>query len=206
MAIQYEVQPLFATPFFRADVGHAITRDQIEYIQSLKMVTNRTNLISENLYIFQEPELKPISDAIQEVLDLYAKEIMGISQSLYVTQSWSLINNPGIGMHTHAHSNSVISGSLYYTELPSPPSRMVFDRHTFYQQLQLGPSKEKQNIYNTPVNVIEPKMNEVLLFPSELNHQVEPNQSSQPRHSIAFNCFVKGQLGNYRDVSELKLN
>ena len=82
---------------------------------------------------------------------------------------------------------------------------MVFDRHTFYQQLQLNPAKEKQNIFNTPVNVIEPRSNEILLFPSELNHLVEPNQSNQPRHSIAFNCFVKGQLGNYRDVSELKL-
>jgi len=26
-----------------------------------------------------------------------------------------------------------------------------------------------------------------------------------PRHSIAFNTFLKGKLGDYRDVSELTL-
>jgi hypothetical protein len=45
----------------------------------------------------------------------------------------------------------------------------------------------------------------VLLFPSGLQHFVEPNQSVIPRHSIAFNTFLKGQLGDYRDVSELTL-
>jgi hypothetical protein len=34
---------------------------------------------------------------------------------------------------------------------------------------------------------------------------VEPNTSKNLRHSIAFNTFVKGKLGNYRDVSELVL-
>jgi hypothetical protein len=34
---------------------------------------------------------------------------------------------------------------------------------------------------------------------------VEQNTSSQPRHSIAFNTFVKGKLGNYRAVTELML-
>ena len=46
---------------------------------------------------------------------------------------------------------------------------------------------------------------EVSLFPSGLQHFVEPNQSVTPRHSIAFNTFLKGQLGDNRDVSELTL-
>ncbi len=205
MAISYDVQPLFATPYFRASIEHAISPDQVTFIQNLKMVSNRDNLISENLYIFNEPQLDGIATAVQEALDLYANEVMGISQKLYVTQSWSLINHPGVGMHTHAHSNSIISGSLYYTDLPAPVANMVFDRHTFYQQLELNPQKEKQNIYNTPINVVTPRKHDVVLFPSELNHQVEANPTSQSRYSIAFNCFIKGELGHYRDVSELKL-
>ena len=50
------------------------------------------NLISENLYIFEEPELESIKNAVQEVLDIYAGEVMCISQRLYVTQCWSLTN------------------------------------------------------------------------------------------------------------------
>lgn len=202
---KYEVQALFAVPIFRANIGHAITEEQIEFIKNLKMLDNQVNLISENLYLFDEPEMKSIKVAVQEVLGLYAREVMGIPQELYVTQSWSLLNHPDVGMHGHSHSNSIISGSLYFCDLPTPASKMVFDRHKTYQQLELIPDDDKKNIYNAPLNVITPQKSEVLLFPSGLQHFVEPNESNLPRHSIAFNTFLRGKLGNYRDVSELTL-
>ncbi|MBT8077985.1 MAG: 2OG-Fe(II) oxygenase family protein [Gammaproteobacteria bacterium] len=201
----YHIEPLFAEPYMRANIGHAISEAQVEYIKNLKMVRNQSNLISENLYIFEEPEMASIKNAIQETLDIYASEVMGISQKLYVTQSWSLINSPNVGMHGHSHSNSLVSGSLYYTDLPSPVARMIFEKHRSYQQLELPPQTEKRNIYNTPANIVEPKRNDVILFSSGLQHLVETNTSSEPRYSIAFNCFIKGKIGNYRDVSELTL-
>ncbi len=201
----FKVEPLFAEPLFRTDLSKAISKEQVEYIKNLKMVPNRTNMISEDLYIFKHPQLKSINDAVQAALDVYAKSVMGISQKLYVTQSWSLINNPGIGMHGHSHSNSIISGSLYYAELPEPAPRMIFDRHRTYQQIQLSPEDEKTNIFNTPFHAVKPKKGELFLFSSSLQHLVEPNPSSQNRYSIAFNTFIKGQIGGYRDVSELTL-
>src|SRR3954471_19149133 len=199
----HEVYPLFAEPYFRASIEGSISPRQIDFIKNLKMVTNPENLISENLYIFEAPELKSVKDAVQEVLDIYAREVMCISQQLYVTQSWSLICTPNIGMHSHSHSNSILSGSLYYCDLPAPPSAMVFTRHTNYQQIELPPDPGKRNIYNSPINRLIPKPNDVILFSSRLTHMVEQNMSSQPRHSIAFNSFVKGKLGNYRAVTEL---
>ena len=200
-----EVSPLFIEPFFRADLSDYITDEQVDFIKSLEMVPNRTNLISDNLYIFEHKKLSKIRAGVQEALDYYANEVMGIPQKLYVTQSWSLVNGQNVGMHGHSHSNSVISGSLYFTDLPEPPSRMIFDKHRTYQQLQLIPQQDKQNLYNTPVNVVTPKKNELFLFSSSLQHLVEANQSSDPRYSIAFNTFIKGKLGNYRDVSELTI-
>jgi len=82
---------------------------------------------------------------------------------------------------------------------------MIFERHKSYRQLELNPEKDKQNIYNTPLNVVTPKKNEVVLFSSDFSHLVEQNKSSEPRYSIAFNTFIKGKLGSYRDVSELVL-
>ncbi len=202
---EYEVQPLFAEPYFRTNIGHAISDEQIDYLKNLKMRQNKSNLISDNLYILEEPELKSIKDAVQEALNVYAQEVMGITQTLFVTQSWTLVNNPNVGMHGHSHSNSLISGSLYYCELPQPVASMFFDRHNTYQQLQLNPEQEKQNIFNTPLNVVTPETGEVILFSSGLQHFVEPNTSNQPRYSIAFNTFIKGKLGEFRDVSELTL-
>lgn len=206
MAIEeHEVQTLFAEPLFRANIAHAITDDQVAFIKKLKMRPNKTNLISDNLYIFNEPELASIKDAIHEALDLYAKQVMGISQRLYVTQSWSLANGQNIGMHGHSHSNSVVSGSLYFTDLPQPKANMIFSRHRTYQQLQLDPEAGKSNIYNSTAITVTPKKGEVLLFSSSLQHYVEANASIQRRYSIAFNSFIEGKLGDYRDVSELSL-
>ena len=203
--VSHEVYPLFVEPYFRANIAGTITPEQIACIQNLKMVNNMENLISENLYIFEEPELKSIKDAVQDVLDIYARDVLCIPQKLYVTQSWSLTCNSRVGMHGHSHSNSVMSGSLYYCELPSPTASMVFTRHVNYQQLDLPPDADKRNIYNTPINRIIPKQDDIILFSSRLTHLVEQNASAEQRHSIAFNTFVKGKLGNYRDVSELVL-
>jgi len=201
----YEVRPLFAVPYFRTDISSAITPEQVRWIDALPMVKNQINLISENLYIFEAPEMRSIKEAVEEALALYASEVMGIEHKLYVTQSWALINPPGIGMHGHSHSNSLVSGSLYYRDLPSPPSRMIFERHNNYQLLELGSVAAKANIYNAARNAIEPKQGDLVLFSSALSHFVEANQASEARHSIAFNTFIKGKIGSYRDVSELTL-
>ena len=67
----------------------------------------------------------------------------------------------------------------------------------------MAPDRSKTNVYNTPVNRVAPKQNDVILFSARLTHMVEPNTLNRPRHAIAFNTFVKGKLGNHRDVSEL---
>ncbi len=201
----YEVAPLFAEPYFRADIGYAISDEQVEFIKNLEMMPNQANLISTNKYIFELPELASMAEAVQDALDTYATEIMGIRQKLYVTQSWSLINNASIGMHGHSHSNSLISGSLYYTDMPEPVASMIFDRHRGYQQIELPPERDRQNIFNTPLNIVTPKKHELLLFSSGLQHFVETNESAEPRYSIAFNTFIKGKIGDLQDVSELTL-
>ncbi|HAU21978.1 MAG TPA: hypothetical protein DCS24_05175 [Erythrobacter sp.] len=202
---EFEVKPLFAEPYFRTNIADAISADQVAYIKDLKMLENQMNRISEELYLFEQPKMKSIKVAVQEALDSFAKDVMGINQKLEVTQSWSLLCPPQVGMHGHTHSNSIISGSLYFTDLPNPPGNMIFERHNQYRQIELIVEGDKTNIYNATRNAIVPKMGDLLLFSSALQHYVEPNNSNVNRHSIAFNTFVRGKIGSFRDVSELKL-
>lgn len=203
MVVSYDVRPLFVEAIFRANIADAISPAQIEFVKQLKMIDNVENLISENMNIFEEPELKSIKDAVQDVLDIYAREVMCIPQRLYVTQSWSLANYRNVGMHGHSHSNSIMSGSLYYCPLPQPAANMVFTRHITYHQIDVPPDRDRRNIYNTPINYVTPAQNEVILFSSRLTHMVEQNTSDEPRRAIAFNTFVKGKLGGR--TSELLL-
>ncbi len=202
----FKIEPLFAEPVFRMNVASSISQEQVVALQQLAMVQNQTNLISDDLYIFRRPEFASLAEAVQTALDIYAREVLGIPQSLYVTQSWALTNPPGAGMHGHTHSNSVVSGSLYYAPLPNPTANMIFDRHKTYQQIQLRPDAARTNIFNAPYRVVKPEQGDIILFASDMQHLVEPNASQQHRHSIAFNSFIKGALGDYRNVSELKLS
>jgi uncharacterized protein (TIGR02466 family) len=169
------------------------------------MEQNSQNLISKHRYILNKPELETLSRGIQKYLDIYSSEIMGIKEKLYITQSWSLINEPGIGMHAHAHSNSLVSGSFYYEEMPEPVSPMVFQRYNNYQPFKFVVVDEKKNEFNTSDAYVSMKKGNLFLFPSDLQHHIEPNQSDKPRYSIAFNCFIRGTLGVYQDANELHL-
>lgn len=202
---EFTVKPLFAEPYFVTNIADAISPEQVKFVQSLKMHENQVNHISDDLYLFQRPEMASIAKAVDEALQTFAREVMGIVQRLEVTQSWALRNPPGVGMHGHTHSNSVVSGSLYYTPLPERSGNMVFDRFSHYRQLELAVVQDKTNIYNAPRNAVVPKQGDLVLFSSAIHHYVEPNQSNQDRHSIAFNTFVRGKIGSFRDVSELEL-
>jgi uncharacterized protein (TIGR02466 family) len=200
---EMSVEPLFITPLAKVDLSSCITPSEVAFTDNLKMVPNQQNLISEDLYILRRPELAQFAAAISAALQDYAREVMGIDCHLEVTQSWAQQNQPGAGLHPHAHSNSIISGSFYYSELPDPPSRVFFDRSTAYQRLDLPPEQGRANLFNTKVNAVTPKRGELLLFPSELNHMVEANPAAQTRSVIAINSFIRGTIGNFRDVSEL---
>lgn len=204
-AREFTVKPLFAEPYFVTNIADAISDRQVQFVKSLKMNQSQINQISDELYLFEKSEMKSIAKAVQEALDTFASEVMGIRHKLKVTQSWSLINPPGVAMHAHTHSNSLVSGSLYYTDMPDPPGNMIFERDTCYQQIEMEVQADKQNIYNARRNAVVPKRGDLVLFSSSLQHYVEPNQSKENRYSIAFNSFVRGTIGSHRDVSELKL-
>ena len=44
-----------------------------------------------------------------------------------------------------------------------------------------------------------------MLFPSDLEHSVEPNESKLQRISLAFNTFVKGDMGSDDVINSLQL-
>lgn len=201
----YTVKPLFAEPYFVTNIMDAISAKQVDFINSVTMRKNQMNHISEELYLFDRPELKSVKKAVHEALDTFAREVLGIDHRLAVTQSWALMNPPGVGMHAHTHSNSLVSGSLYYAPLPENSGNMVFERTNGYRQIEMRVADDRTNIYNAPRNAVVPKQGDVVLFSSAILHYVDVNNSQEDRHSIAFNTFPRGTIGDFRDVSELKL-
>jgi uncharacterized protein (TIGR02466 family) len=203
--IDFNVIPLFPKAFYRSSID-VLTESEKQFIRDLEMKENIFNLMSINQYVLNEPPLSKLNDMIHAHINTYAQEIMGIENEVYVTQSWSLTNLPGSSMHPHAHSNSIISGSYYYDDLPEPGSVMTFERNPGNQSvIKFNVKKERQNAFNALEMVIGMQKHELFLFPSDISHSVSRNDSNYPRRSIAFNCFVRGELGGYETSNQLFL-
>jgi uncharacterized protein (TIGR02466 family) len=201
----YTVVSLFPQPFFAVDLSEHITEEHTQYLRSLSMHNNVNNLKSDNMYVLNEEVLSDLYDVIHNYLEIYSREVMGLDkeQQIYITQSWTLINSPGCGMHTHSHSNSIVSGSLYFDDLPEPSSNMVFVRNPEHEYYRLNVVKNTE--FSSASASVTPKPNALFLFPSDLSHYVEDNKSNVIRRSLAFNTFVRGRIGNYKDATELFL-
>ena len=57
------------------------------------------------------------------------------------------------------------------------------------------------NIYNCENWGYTPKTNDICLFPSLVNHSAKPNESDSDRWCLAFNVFVRGNMGSYHKLS-----
>lgn len=197
--IPHDVFPLFPRPLYKTKVDIGLREKEINFILNQEMKNNHSNFMSVNQSLLDDPILEGLHTAITVHLQQFLTEVMGARDcKAYITQSWSLINMPGQGMHEHSHSNSIISGSYYFNDLPEPGSDMVFNRYVGNQiPIKLNLDENKQNQYNTMDIAVRMEKHDLLMFPSDISHYVDNNMSDKPRHSIAFNAFVKGQLGEY---------
>ena len=96
--------------------------------------------------------------------------------------------------HRHAHSNSLFSGIIYLTDNEkSGATRFYFPDIFKYYETKLFNFSEfskKDNHYD-----FFPEKGKMIIFPSNIEHETIPNKKSS-RVSIAFNTFIKGDIGS----------
>lgn len=117
---------------------------------------------------------------------------------LYYTRSWGTISRRGEATHPHNHSQSHIS-LVYYLQKPADSSGISFINHDAPNQfapnifnehmLKCGILKEIQQL-NARTVYLNPKEDDVLVFPSKAVHAIVPNGSAQPRISIAVDILL----------------
>ena len=162
------------------------------------------NSISNNSDIFNG-KLKEIKQFCEEQLNRYVKEIINPREELdlYITQSWLNITKPREHHHEHSHPNSIISGVFYiHTE---EGDCITFGDPNFKIK-EVVKFNVEFNTWNAAYCSVPSYKNELLLFPSWLDHQVHPNiNATTNRISVSFNTFVRGVLGREEDLYKLVL-
>ena len=174
-------------------------------IEKEGMKKNAGNSQSNNSYIFNG-KLKNIKQFCEEQLNIYVKEVINPKEELdfYITQSWLNVTKPGEYHHQHSHQNSIISG-VFYISTEEDDKITVTDPNAKLKEL-IKFEKKEFNIWNSGSWFFPSVTNELMLFPSWLDHSVERNRkATTDRISISFNTFVKGTLGKRNALTELIL-
>lgn len=119
--------------------------------------------------------------------------LIGIKSKLILSNMWININSYKDMNMIHDHPNSVISG-VYYVNIPKDSnSSFQFKNPNIKQYLfkeMLNIEYEKSNEFTSLYWSIIPENNQLFLFPSWLDHWVDPNTSQESRISIAFNSEI----------------
>ena len=161
-------------------------------------------LQSQNTYILEEKFLKNLKKQIDSFIQEYVDEIIKPSKNLkfYITQSWLNYTGEKQIHYPHFHPNSIISG-VYYINA-DPKLDFILFKKNVYDQIKIYPSKF--NIHNSDTWWIPAATNKLILFPSSLMHEVgNVKKTYGKRISLAFNVFVKGDLGSKQTLTELRI-
>lgn len=195
---------LFPIPVYKKSLNRTLTSQEIkitspEYWKSQpgsdnKRTSSTKVLDASSFFQIKQYILSGLNEFVQEV---YAPET---SFSLYITQSWINFNTKGDSHHKHYHSNSILSGVMYFKTNDG-------DAISFY-----GDRKDNIHIVNTPnwwnmKRIAMPIFDgDLVIFPSTLEHGVEKiTRDDDTRISLAFNTWFTGELGSEEGLTKLVL-
>jgi len=147
-------------------------------------------LSGDNLNILKKYE--NLNKEINKAVDAFLKEILMVKNINYrIFTSWLTKTKPNGFSNPHLHSNSWLSG-VYYPK-GDPGFTIKFFNDTVSQ---FATPPTEYNIFNSKSWIVTTEDNLLILFFSQLRHQIMPNRSPRDRFSLAFNILPKGKFGS----------
>jgi uncharacterized protein (TIGR02466 family) len=203
--VEANINGIFPTPIYISKVDKKLTPLELKFVDKNKKdhYKNDGNITSNNNYILNE---KPFAN-IKKELDLrvqdYFDKVISPANNItpYITQSWLNYTETNQYHHKHQHPNSLVSG-VFYVNCHAELDKIKFFNEKYST---IKPEVKDWNIWNSETWWFSVKNGNIILFPSSLSHMVETKQGTNTRISLAFNVFIKGRIGNSKNLRELYL-
>ena len=195
--MELSVENLFIKPVVLSKTLYTFTEEELNYIKNdIRVQANVGNTVSISNNVIEESngKLDNIKKFIELGLKFYVKNIIApLSDNIefYISNSWTNYTKKMNHHHKHLHNNSLISGCLYIDADPTCNSIAFFNEG--YSSVLI--ESEQQNPYNSQSWNVPVKTGQLILFNSSMVHGVPPSDFEGTRISLAFNVFVKGDIG-----------
>ena len=202
----YKLTHLFPLPVY--STVFELTEEEIKIIYDCCAFLSPNaaqNFTTGERYLLRHPKLQRLKNFFEEKINFYAHDVLNIVEEtqFYLTQSWANLSPKNSLHHLHRHPNSIISGVFFGTD---NSNNLRFHRGLAnYMFPGFEFKRNKFDSLNADSWGFPTKKNTLLIFPSNVEHQVEINKDDHPRLTISFNTFVKGMIGKENELSALKI-
>ena len=189
----------FSTPVWTSKIDNYvnINEELLLYISSLKKIDplgkKKSNIYGwhSNDFNLNDVATKNLITSLQPHINLSLKDMNWDlnKQEVKITNLWAIINHKGSFNQKHHHGNSDISAAYYVAASENCGDIVFYDPRpapTYRHPISSSP-----NILNASINSIKPEAGLLVLFPSYVEHSVNPNQSDDERVVISFNITLQ---------------
>ena len=172
----------FATPIWMFSIEDNFQAEiDTCYAYEAKFASNKLSNVggyqSQNVAL--EEHFLPLTNKLTPVLRAVADDI---GMVFNINNAWLNINRKNNFNSPHLHPNSAFSG-VVYLKTNAASGKIIFFNPTMSEAFPIN--NQIEHFWGS--YFFEPKVGDVLVFPSYLRHYVEPNFSDEDRISIAFN-------------------
>ena len=174
---------------FTLDISSLDKKQMISYINKGKLKPNGMKQTEDDIHKMSyfknfKNEIITLNKAILDKLEYEYEDIL-------ITSMWGNLLFPSQTHSPHTHSNNFLSGVFYLQSDDLSGEIEFFDPRPLAGVL--SPRIKKGIMENSNAIGFEPKDNMGLIFPSWLQHWVQPTNSE--RISLSWNILVKGHYG-----------
>jgi uncharacterized protein (TIGR02466 family) len=201
--MEASINGIFPTPIYISKIDRQLSKKELLFINKNKLDTynNEGNTTSNDNYILNHKSFKELKTDLDLRVQDYFEKVISTTDTItpYITQSWLNYTETNQYHHKHQHPNSLVSGVFYIN------CDDKFDKIKFFNDgyKTIKPEIKDWNMWNSESWWFAVKTGDIILFPSSLSHMVETKQGDNTRISLAFNVFIKGTVGDNKNLTEL---
>ena len=199
------INSIFPTPIYTSKLDRELTSKELSFINKTKndYNNNEGNITSKDNYILNNKIFIDLKKELSLRVQDYFDKVISPSNNItpYITQSWVNYTETNQYHHKHTHPNSLVSG-VFYINCHEELDKIKFFKNK-YQTIK--PEIKNFNLWNSESWWFSVKTGDIIMFPSSLSHMVENKEGTNTRISLAFNVFIKGTIGIYKQSTELIL-
>ena len=204
--IESTINGIFPTPVYISKLDRELTKKELSFVDKSKLdhYKNDGNITSNDNYILNQKVFGSLKEDLYLRVQDYFNKVLSTTDAVtpYITQSWLNYTETNQYHHKHEHPNSLVSG-VFYVNCHEEFDKIKFFKKDAYQTIK--PEIKDWNLYNSETWWFTVKTGDIILFPSSLTHMVETKEGDNTRISLAFNVFIKGTIGNNKNLTELIL-